>query len=59
MRRDKVMETLNEMPIEFALEQLIERLILIEKIEQAQEQIKNGDTKTHEQVKELVQTWRK
>lgn len=59
MRREKAIEALNEMPAEFELEQLIERLIFIEKVEKGLEQIKKGETKTHEQVKELVQTWRK
>jgi predicted transcriptional regulator len=57
MKREKVMETVKEFPQEFELEDLIERLVFVEKIEKGLEQIKEGKTVPHEQVKELIKKW--
>jgi hypothetical protein len=57
MKRDKVMETVKEFPIEFDLEELIERLVFVEKIEKGLEQLKDGKTVSHEQVKEMTKKW--
>lgn len=57
MKRDKVIETVKELPTEFELEELMERLIFIEKVEEGLKQLEKGQTKTHEQVKELVKKW--
>lgn len=57
MRRDKAIEAINKLPNEFDLDELIERLIFIEKVEKGIDQLKNGKTKTHQEVKELVKKW--
>lgn len=57
MKRDKVMETVKEFPQEFDLEELIERLVFVEKVEKGLEQIKEGKTISHEQVKEMTKKW--
>lgn len=57
MKRDKVLETVKEFPQEFDLEDLIERLIFVEKVEKGLQQIKEGKTVPHEQVKEMVKKW--
>lgn len=54
MKRDKVKELIKELPQEFELETLIERLIFIDKVEQGLKQIDEGKTITHVQVEELV-----
>lgn len=59
MRKDKVLETVNDLPSEFELEELIERLIFIEKVEKGLQQLDKGETRTHAQVKQIVKTWRK
>lgn len=59
MRKDKVLETVNALPSEFELEELIEKLILIEKVEKGLAQLDNGETQTHEAVKQMVKAWRK
>lgn len=41
MRSEKVLETVNGLPPEFALEELIERLIFIEKVEEGLTQADN------------------
>jgi predicted transcriptional regulator len=57
MKRDKAMETVKEFPQEFDLEELIERLVFIEKIEKGLQQIDEGKTIPHEQVKEIIKKW--
>jgi predicted transcriptional regulator len=59
MRKDKVLETVNDLPSEFELEELIERLIFIEKVEKGLQQIDKGETRTHDEVKQIVKSWRK
>jgi len=57
MTRDKAIDTIKEFPKEFELDALIERLLLIEKVEQGLDQLKKGKTVTHEKVKELTKKW--
>jgi hypothetical protein len=57
MKRDKVIETVKEFPQEFDLEELIERLVFMEKVEKGLEQIKEGKTVSHELVKDMVKKW--
>ncbi len=57
MKRDKVMETVKEFPQEFDLEELIERLVFVEKVEKGLEQVKAGKTVPHEQVKDMIKKW--
>jgi hypothetical protein len=59
MRKDKVLETVNALPSEFELEELIERLIFIEKVEKGFKQLDNDEARKHEEVKQLVKTWQK
>ncbi|MBL7840744.1 MAG: hypothetical protein JNJ75_11420 [Cyclobacteriaceae bacterium] len=54
MKSDKVMETVKEFPAEFDLEELIEKLVFVEKVEKGLEQIKEGKTISHEKVKEMT-----
>jgi hypothetical protein len=39
------------------LEELIERLVFVEKVEKGLEQIKEGKTVPHEQVKDMIKKW--
>jgi len=59
MRRQQVIESLNSLPEEFDLDDLLEKLILIEKVEQARQEIRDGKTYTQQQVEEEMQKWRK
>ena len=45
MKRDKVMDTVKEFPKEFELEELIEKLVFVEKVEKGLLQLKKGKTK--------------
>ncbi len=59
MKRDKAIEIINKLPSEFDLDELIEKLIFIDKVEKGNYQIKEGKTKTHQEVKELAKKWSK
>lgn len=53
MKREKVIETLKELPKEFELDVLLEKLVFVEKVNKGLSQIKKGETLTHEKVKEI------
>ena len=57
MKRDKAIDTVRELPKEFELETLIERLVFVEKVEQGLAQLKKGKTVNHEKVKEITKKW--
>lgn len=59
MKKEKVLETVNEFPQEFDLDELIDRLVFIEKVERGLKQLDEGKTLTHEQVKAKVREWQK
>jgi len=57
MKRDKAIDTVKELPKEFEVEALIDKLIFVEKVEQGLVQLKKGKTVTHEKVKEIAKKW--
>lgn len=57
MRRAVIIECLNKLPDEFSLEEFIGRLIILEKIEQGQEDVKNGKINTEEQARAKLSKW--
>jgi hypothetical protein len=57
MRKEKLLETINELPQEIDLDALIERLIFEEKVEKGLKQLDSGKTTPHEQVKEMFKKW--
>ena len=57
MERDKALDTIKELPEEFELEDLIEKLIFIEKTERGLKQLDEGKTVPHEKVIEIASKW--
>ena len=57
MEIDIALDTIKELPDEFELEDLIEKLVLIEKVEQGLKQLDEGETLPHEKVKEIASKW--
>lgn len=57
MRKEKVLEAINSFPPEFELEELIEKLIFIEKVEKGLAQLDQEEVKTQEEVKKAVSSW--
>ena len=59
MNKEKLIATINDMPQEFDMEALMEKLIFIEKVEKGLEQLNSGNKITHEQMKQRVKQWSK
>jgi|APCry4251928276_1046603.scaffolds.fasta_scaffold56445_1 predicted transcriptional regulator len=59
LTKDLVYTSLQDLPDEFELDELIERLILVQKIKTGLGQIGEGKVKSHEEVKKMVEAWRK
>lgn len=57
MRKTKVMEAVKELPEEFEMEVLIDKLSFVEKVEKGLHQLEEGKTISHDQVKEMVKQW--
>jgi len=59
MTKEKVIETVKDLPADFELEVLLEKLVFIDKVEKGLDQINQGKTLTHDQVKEQIRQWSK
>ena len=56
MKKEKVIDTVRDLPQEFELEEL-ERLIFVEKVERGLKQLEAGQVVSHDKVKEIVKKW--
>lgn len=56
MKREKALQTVRALPTEFDVEELIERLVFVEKVEKGLQQVKDGKTVSHQQVKSISKT---
>jgi len=59
MKKATVLNALNELPKEFKLDDFLERLLVIEKIDEGLQDIKEGKTVPHEKVKKMIAKWQK
>ena len=59
MKKNVAIDALNKMPKNFELDRLLEELIVIDKIDKALIQEKEGKTVSHEMVKKQVKKWLK
>jgi hypothetical protein len=59
MTKDTATAAIREMPQEFDVDELIERLLFIEKVEEGLKQIDNGQKIPLDDVKKIVSEWRK
>jgi hypothetical protein len=50
---------LDSLPEEFELDELIERLLLIQKVEKGEKDISEGRTYSHEEVEKMISKWSK
>jgi len=53
----KLKEQIDKFPERFSIDELIERLILIEKIERGNKQSENGDVITDEDLDKEIEKW--
>jgi hypothetical protein len=59
MTRNKAKEVIEQMPESFQIDQLIEKLIFMEKVEEGLNDIKNHDVISHDEVVKQASSWSK
>ncbi len=57
MKKDTVIQSLDNLPDEVSIEEIIERLLVIEKIEKGRAEVKEGKVNTEEQAKLKLKKW--
>lgn len=57
MRKSAVLDSISNLPDEFSIDEIIERLIIIEKIDKGRQQVKEGKINTEEQAKAKLSKW--
>ena len=57
--KDKAIEVIKSLPEEFSIEELMDRLILLNKIETGLRQSEQGETFTTDQAKKVMKEWSK
>jgi len=59
LTRDEVLKSVNELPQEFSFEEVLDRLLLLDKIETGLAQSEAGETLSTEEAKEKLSKWLK
>jgi predicted transcriptional regulator len=59
LTKDKLKKTIDALPDHFTIEDVIEELIVIDKIEQGMRDVEEGNVLTNEQVREKLGKWLK
>ncbi|WKN45122.1 hypothetical protein [Tunicatimonas pelagia] len=59
MKKTQLLETIQDMPDEFSVDELMERLLILQKIEEGQQQIQAGQFYTEEEAKKKLEKWLK
>lgn len=59
LTKEKVLQSIKDLPSEFSLDDIVEKLIVLEKIEIGLQQVKEGQTVTHDLVKQKMWKWLK
>jgi hypothetical protein len=59
LTKEQVINSLKEMPDKFSIDDLMDKLILLQKIEIGLEQSKKGEVYTVEEAKEMLKKWSK
>lgn len=57
LTKDKIHQLIDHMPDSFSADDLIEEIILLQKIELAREQISNGDFLTEDEMSKEIDSW--
>jgi hypothetical protein len=59
MTKEVILKVVNDLPNEFEIDELLEKLIVIAKIEKGRQQHKDGKTIPHDEVVKIIQSWSK
>lgn len=57
MNKQVAIDSIKDMPQDFELDELIERLVVLEKIEKGRKDIQKGDTFSHVEAKDKLEKW--
>ena len=57
LTKDKVAALVEHMPNTFSVDDLVERVLLLQKVEQARKEIENGEGMDWEDFKKEMETW--
>jgi len=58
MKKEDVIEAMKELPQDFELEKLLEKLVFMEKVEKGLLQLEQDKTVPHDQVKKIIKLCR-
>lgn len=56
---EKITVATKDLPAEFSIDQLVDKLILLEKIEEALGQAERGETYSTEEAQQLLKQWQR
>ncbi|KAA5545796.1 hypothetical protein F0145_12765 [Adhaeribacter rhizoryzae] len=59
LTKEKVISSLNDLPEKFSIDELIDKLMLLQKIETGLEQSKKGEVFSTEDAKGMLKQWSK
>ena len=59
LTKEKLIQTINDLPDKFSIEDLFDRIVLLEKIEIGLSQSKSGETFSTNEAKEKLGKWLK
>jgi len=59
MNKKKLLETIKDLPENFSIDELLDKVLLIQKIETGLAQSLNGESKTTDQAKAKLKKWLK
>jgi hypothetical protein len=57
LTKDKVNKSIHNLPDSFTIDELIEQLIFIEKVEAGIKQSESGNVISNEEVKQMIDRW--
>jgi predicted transcriptional regulator len=55
--KEKLLQSINDMPDKFSIDDLLDRIVLLNKVETGLEQSKRGETYSSEEAKENLKKW--
>ena len=59
LTKEKVIQSIQDLPNEFSLDEIVEKLILLEKIEIGLQQVKEGKVVSNQVAKQKLKKWLK
>ena len=59
LTKDKLRQSINKLPDSFTIDELIDQLIFIEKVEEGLKQSKERKILSNENVKKIIEKWSK